>query len=543
MFVKVTRSKNADYVQIVESYRLHQATKHRILLNLGRLDEIRDNPSLQRLSLRLAELTRAKQLFNPLHITEGRLFYWGYIAYRKLWNDFALPEVLRGILTRRKIRFRFEDACFLMAVQHLLHPRSKLGTFQNQQQYAQLPELDLNHLYRALDILCEEKTRLEETLFQKNRSLFNMRVDVVFYDVTTFSFQSVKADTLRDFGYSKDGKFNEVQVVLGLLLDCDGRPIGYELFPGNTFDGNTLAAVLESMEKRFAIRRVVIVADRGLNSKINLKRILDKGYGYIVSSRLRKLPKAVRETVLEAQGFAPLDGSEEEVTCKTLPYRNGYRDAEGKGQELQETLVVTYSKKRAEKDRADRLRLVEKAKRLLEDGSQISAAFKRGGRKYLKRKTTGKTEWLLDEETMAADERWDGYYAIQTSEKMEPREILEAYHGLWKIEESFRIMKSNLEVRPIFHWTEPRIKGHFVVCFLAFLMERSLEFRLRKAGEVAAPEQIRDALNSLCFVEVEIEGVRYYIKTKSKDLGKTILRTLHIPPPRNVTPVDELKLI
>ena len=140
-----------------------------------------------------------------------------------------------------------------MVIQHLLEPRSKLGTYHHQNRYFNLPPVELHHLYRSLDILCDHKEELEERIFHKQRSLFNMQVDVVFYDVTTLSFESVKADSLRDFGFSKDGKFKEVQVVLGLLIDCEGRPVGYELFPGNTFDGKTLEAALDKLEKRFGI--------------------------------------------------------------------------------------------------------------------------------------------------------------------------------------------------------------------------------------------------------------------------------------------------
>lgn len=156
-----------------------------------------------------------------------------------------------------------------MTVQHLLKPRSKLGTYHHQDRYVQLPPVDLSHLYRSLDVLWEQKETLEEYLFFKNRHLFNLKVDVVFYDVTTFHFESAKADTLKDFGYSKAGKFKEVQVVLGLLMDGEGRPIGYELFPGSTFEGNTLETALEKLEQRFGIHGVIIVADRGLNSKFN----------------------------------------------------------------------------------------------------------------------------------------------------------------------------------------------------------------------------------------------------------------------------------
>lgn len=403
-----------------------------------------------------------------------------------------------------------------------------------------MPEVELNHLYRSLDLLCEGKTTLEEALFAKNRNLFNMQVDVVFYDVTTFSFESVKTDSLRDFGFSKNGKFNEVQVVMGLLIDCEGRPIGYELFPGSTFDGKTMEAVLELMEKRFNIRRVVVVADRGLNSKLNLKRIRDKGYGYIVASRIRKMSKSVQDQILTFEGYLALG---EGLRYKTLAYVNRFKDEDGQVHELDEALVATYSEKRAAKDRADRKRLVDKATRLLSNQGLINASLKRGGRKYLKAaSTTNKTSWTLNETAIESDSRYDGYYAIQTSETdMSATDVIEAYHHLWKIEESFRIMKSTLEVQPVFHWTESRIKGHFVICFLAFLLERTLEFKLRKAECPASPEQIQAALNSMCFAEIEFEGEKYLVKTKTIDLGKAILRALRISPPKNVLPVNEFK--
>ena len=141
------------------------------------------------------------------------------------------------------------------------------------------------------------------------------------------------------------------------------------------------------------------------------------------------------------------------------------------------------------------------------------------------------------------DERFDGYYAIETSERnLTPQDILEAYHHLWKIEESFRIMKTNLEVRPVFHWTEPRIKGHFVICFLAFLLERTLEFKLKKAHLSVSPPQIREVLNSMNFAEVKIKQKKFYIKTKFNGLGNKILRLSHIKSPPNVTPASELSL-
>jgi transposase len=539
MFIKITKSGQHKYAQLVKSYRENRVVKHKVMLNFGRLDQIENNPSIQRLAVRLQELSKVKNRVDLDSFSEAQIVNWGYVVYKKIWNEFDLDSILTKLKESGKTQFDLNNACFLMTVQHLLEPRSKLGTYHHQDRYVQLPPVDLNHLYRSLDILWAHKETLEEYLFRKNRHLFNLQVDVVFYDVTTFHFESVKADTLKDFGYSKAGKFNEVQVVLGLLMDCEGRPIGYELFPGNTFEGKTLEASLEKLERRFGIRRVIIVADRGLNSKFNLKKIIDKGYGYIVASRIKNMPKRIQEEILNSDGYTELD-PEENICYKVIDYLNQAKD-NGKISKLTEKIIVTYSPARAKKDRADRERLVEKAKLLLENKSRIKASSKRGGKKYLKGR--GELNWVLDQEAIAKDERFDGYYGIQTSEKeLKAQDVLDAYHTLWKIEESFRVMKSTLEVRPVFHWTELRIKGHFVVCFLAFLLERTLEFQLKKANISASPERIREALNAMNFVEMEIEQKKLCVKTKGTELGNQILRVLRIKSPKNVTPAEELTL-
>ena len=542
MFIKVTKSGKYQYAQLVESYRENGATRHKVLLNLGRVDQIANNPSYQNLARSLAKLSNAGEVVNPRDISEAEVFNWGHGVYRKIWDQYGIGTILGKIAAGRRIKYDVDDAAFLMAVQHLLRPRSKLGTFNGQRRYIGLPTVELNHLYRSLDILSECKDALEEELFAKNRNLFNMEVDVVFYDVTTFSFESVRADSLREFGFSKDGKFKEVQVVLGLVTDCEGRPIGYELFPGDTFDGKTMAKALENIRKRFGIRRVVIVADRGLNSKLNLKLIREAGYDYIVAARLKGMKRSVRDSALSPEGYIHQSDEGEEFRYKTLPHDNVVKGANGEVYNLREHLIVSFSGKRARKDRSDRKRLLEKAERLLQNPSQISSSNKRGGKKYL-RNMGEEPEWVLDEDAVERDALFDGYYAIQTSAlDMTATEIMDAYHKLWKIEESFRIMKSTLEVRPIFHWTESRIKGHFVVCFLAFLLERSLEFRLKRSGEAASPEVIRDALNSLNFARVSLGGEEYLIRTKTPGLANRILRLLGIRAPRNATPATDFTL-
>lgn len=551
MFIKISRSKNFKYVQLVRAYRDEGKVKHEVLIKLGRLDQLENNPAWQKIALKLAEIAGAKSTTVDT-CSEAQMTNWGYLVYKKLWEKFKLNAILPAVQMKHgRSKFSLNNACFLMAIQHLLSPTSKLSTHEKQQRYTKLPEVELHHLYRSLDILCASKETIEAHLFQMNRDLFNMQVDVVFYDVTTFHFESVKQDSLKDFGYSKNAKFNEVQVVLGMLVDCEGRPVGYELFPGNTFEGKTLEIALESIEKRFGIRNVVIVADRGINNKLNLKAIIDKGYGYIVASRIKSMPEDIQTQILAQEDYVTLSYSEEDgvVKYKTIEYINQFKIKDDNCSDnikrkkrisvaLSEKLVVTYSDKRAKKDKHDRERLLEKALNLLDDKAKIRGSNKRNGKKYIKETT--KTDWELNKDALERDQKWDGYYGIQTSEKdLSVDKIISAYKTLYKIEESFRIMKSTLEVRPIFHWTENRIKGHFVICFLAFLLERTLEFTLRNADINASPQKIRDALNSMQFAEIKLHGNNFMVKTKNDDLASKILRQLKIQSPKNIFPSTE----
>jgi len=536
MFIKITKSGRYEYVQLVRSYRYDHNTKHQVLLNLGRLDQIKDNPSFQHLAVRLQEISNLKNQVNMDDISEAEIVNWGYIVYQKIWQEFGLDKTLSRLTKKRKTQFNLDNASFLMVIQHLLDAKSKLSTYSHQKRYIGLKEIKLQHLYRSLDLLSESKEILEEEIFYQNRNLFNMQVDVVFYDVTTFAFESVRKDSLRDFGFSKDAKFKEVQVVMGLLIDREGRPIGYELFSGNTFEGKTLEVSLDKLKKRFTIGKVIIVADRGINSKINLKKIRDKGYDYIFASRIKNMKKDIKEEIFNKEGYKDTAG----ISYKVIDYINKVK-AGGSTHELAEKLIITYSPQRAQKDRADQERLIKKARTLLKNKSYITASNKRGGKKYLK--SSKDIHWELDEEAIKKDEMFDGYYGIETSEKnLTAKDVLKAYHALWKIEESFRIMKSTLEVRPVFHWTESRIKGHFVICFLAFLLERTLEFKLKKANLEASPQKIQEVLNSMNFAEVKIEKSKFLIKTKFDSLGSKILRLLHIKLPKNITPTNELSL-
>ena len=282
MFIKKTKAKSYEYIKLVESYWENGKSRHRVLYNFGRADLIKKDESFLSIVKKLCEIVDlplngdnsiGKNAL-PDDCSEAVLYNYGYLAYEKIWRELGIDGTLEALqFSSSKTEFPIPETVFLMAIQHLLEPRSKLSTYLHQNRYFNLTEIPLQHMYRALDKLSDWKEEIEAELFEYNYVRVNKKVDVVFYDVTTFEFESVVPDELRDFGYSKACKFGEVQVVMGMIIDEYGMPVGFELFKGNTFDGKTMVKALENIKKRFGIHRVIIVADRGLNSKGNLNLI------------------------------------------------------------------------------------------------------------------------------------------------------------------------------------------------------------------------------------------------------------------------------
>lgn len=571
MFIKATRSKGHDYLKIVESYREKGKSKHRTIVNLGRADVLAES-GLENIIKGLQKYLKRKDDENNIRdistIEEKDRVNYGYVAFQTLWNKYSLPELLNKLICERKIEFDFVQTVFLTVINQLLRPSSKYFLHRNQDSYLSNEQnIPLHHFYRTLDILADNKPAIENALFSKNRNLFNMQVDIVFYDVTTFHFESQLQDDLRDFGFSKANKFNEVQVVLGMLIDCEGKPIGYELYPGNTFDSKTLLKILKKLKEQFNMNKVIIVADKGINSKLNLKHIKDNGFDYIVSARIKNMKRSVQKEILSDKDYKRIsnddlyywrddfDEKDNLFTYKEMDYTNviKYRDenhAEDHKkhkwirEELPEKLICTFSSKRARKDARDRERAVEKALKVISINNKSAISSKHGYKRFVTDDREEKDNYYLklDEERISEESRFDGFYAIQCSDlDLDPIRVIDNYHYLFKIEESFRILKSTMETRPIFLWTPKRIEGHFVSCFIAFLLDRELELCLRRRNVGFSTEKIKEALNKMEFSEIEIEGQKYFLKGKHNSLASKIFAILKIKQPLNLMSNEQTK--
>lgn len=529
MFLRKITTKNKTYLSIVESYREDGKVKQRSIACLGSLNSLKEKSEhiIKIAHALLAYCGNTKAfLVDDLSITERSRKKWGCVrVFRKLWNDFAFDTILNNIRKKTKIQFDFFSAVFLMIIDRLQDPKSKRASCIDQDTYYGIRENKLHHLYRALDVLADHKESLEAHMFGRQRDLFHMMVDVCLYDVTTLYFESVRTNPLSEFGYSKDCKFNEVQVVLGLLVDIEGRPIGFDLFPGNTYEGNTLTTALEKLKDRYKIQRIIIVGDQGMCSKEGIAEIAGKGFSYIVGSRIKTKSKKLKEAILDKESYQDIPADKEEDILK-------YKIIDGE----KDKIICTWSSRRAKKNRKDRERLVAKAQKLVKGKNALQISG-RGAMKYIEIET--EKEPTLREDKILSDEAWDGFYGIQTNcSYSDPRTILGYYHDLWRVEESFRIFKSHLETRPVFHWTEKRIRGHMVLCFIAFALERSLESILRAKHVTYSPLEIRKALDTLEVSEIDIEGKKYNLRSTVGGLANKILRALKLNIPPSITTPD-----
>ena len=421
-----------------------------------------------------------------------------------------------------------------LVLARIADPQSKRKTVETlRQDYSQ--KIPLERIYRMMDHLHFNIHRVKKAVSNNTLSLFKQQVEILFFDVTTLYFESVESDGLKDFGFSKDGKFKEVQVVLALVTNFEGHPLSYELFSGNVSESQTLIKCVEKLKKLYSVRRAVLVADRAMFSEKNLEFMDKSGLDYVVAAKLKSLPKLKKEKILNS-GLNLNEQKEKEQREKNKE-SSSILELEHRGRRL----VINWSGKRADKSAKDRERLIDCLLKRVKKGriSVKSLIGNQGTKKYIQVK--GDSEVLLDKEKIKVDACWDGFHGIVTNIKDErAKALLSRYRGLWRIEEAFRANKSTLRMRPIYHWTPRRIKAHIAICFLAYSLSYTLKSRLKAAGINLSIDKIRDILkrDQYSVIEDEKTGERYHYPSKWTEPIKKIYSAFGLKRISVVTPID-----
>jgi len=529
MYIRVKSSKLSPRksVQIVKSVRTGKRVSQIILQHVGiahdekQLSELRElgrklilemeereQPSLPGFSLLEneeawerpvgdGERVDLRALKNLEQVTEGPAE-----VVESLFSSLGFEEIF-GVSSRGKGHTDVLKKCLACA---LANPSSKRGMSRWLEDEGGT-DVPLNRIYRMMDALAKKTDRVREIVARETTSLFETKASLLLFDVTTLYFESFEADSLRVSGYSKDNRIQETQVVLALAVTPEGFPLWYDLFPGNTFEGHTLVPVLRRCMETFFPRQTVVVADRAMFTEENLREAEGAGCSFVVGAKLRSLGRAMRDKILDAGNYSPLPGGAER-----FPEEEGKEREEGTGSPSRwfsaplgngRTLLVTWSEERARKDASDRQRLLARLRKKLQGKKALpgkSLVTNRGTNKYLSLENkNGQDSYILDEEKILRDSRWDGLHGVITDlpaeSAAEAQDILAHYGSLWRIEESFRVNKHDLSIRPIYHWAPRRIEAHIALTYLAFALLRHLQHRVAvRQNAVMSARAIRTAL-------------------------------------------------
>jgi hypothetical protein len=523
MFVRLKTvqapGRTYQYVQVVESRWEHGRSRQRVVGNLGRLDELLASGSLERMVASLAKHCPGVRVLDAqrrgaLEVESDRT--WGpVLVFDRLWEELGLQGLLRDVGRRRKLAFDFERMVFAQVLQRLCEPGSDLrgSKWIDTVHEPSFAPLQLRHFYRCLAPLWSAKTRIERALYERGLDLFNQTLDLVFFDTTSTYFEGTSLDGWAKRGKSKDHRPDHLQLVVGAVIRQDGTPITCEIWPGNTADVTTLVPVVQGLQGRFRIEKVVIVCDRGMVSAANLAAITAAGYEYIVGMKMRRQVE-VRDDVL---GRA---GRYQEV-AENLRVKEVWVE--------DRRYVICENPEEAAKDRADREAILAKLRQKLAAGGVKALIANRGYKRFLRVRGMAAE---IDAQVIAAEARYDGRYILRTTTSLPAAAVALAYKQLCWIERLWRDLKDVMEVRPIFHHLKKdNVRGHIFVCFLALYLAAELKRRL-KTAQLALPwdDVIRD-LTAVRAIAASVGGERHLMRSPLTGCAGKVLAAVGVKAP------------
>lgn len=395
-----------------------------------------------------------------------------------------------------------------LVISRITHPGSKLKLSGYLKDTGKA-DISVYSIYRFLDKLNNKlKTDVEDISFRHTKKLLKGKIGVVFYDMTTIYFESSQPDDLRIAGFSKEGKHQNPQILLGLLVGKNGYPIGYEIFEGNTFEGHTLIPVLERFAVRFGLKKPIVVADAGLLTKNNIASLCENGYQFILGARIKNESRKVIETI---ESLVLSDGQR-----KLIKKNDGTK------------LHISYLARRAEKDRFNRERGLKRLEKSLSAGRLTKSNINnRGYNKYLH--MDGEITIRIDYTKFEKDAKWDGLKGYLTNTNLSSQEIIENYNNLWKIERAFRISKTDLKIRPIYHRLRDRIEAHICISFVSYVIYKELERVLKEHHLAISMEKAIEQINKMYEVVTQNKsGHTQTFRLKNNQIQQDIFNMISI---------------
>ncbi len=548
MFVREKRIGSYTYVYLVETVRENGKIKQRIIRNLGRKEDVERRGDLDRLARSAARLAQRSMVLSVLEQNSTPQLSCKRIGppllFERLWRDTQCREVLQELLVHRGFEFPVERAIFLTVLHRLMISGSDRACEQWRDDYRidAVDDLQLHHLYRAMAWLGEElpateqagrslvarciKDLVEERLFARRRSLFT-DLSVVFMDTTSLYFEGEGGATLGERGHSKDYRPQLNQMIVGVIIDQEGRPVCSEMWPGNTADVTTLIPVIDRLRSRFGIERVCVVADRGMISAETIASLEQRGFEYILGVRERRSREVQQIVLADPAPSVPL----------VIP-RKGRPDTELQAKEVKvgdRRYIVCRNLVEAAQTARTREAVVATLRAKLRHGDKAlvgNSAYRR----YLK--TPDQQHFTIDEDRVADDARYDGLYVLRTNTQLHPLKAMLRYRDLLIVEQVFRTEKALLATRPIYHQTDEAIRGHVFCSFLALVLRKDLEERLATARLKPEWRELLADLDRLQEIDAEQDGKRFVLRTPVTGIAGKAFQAVGVALPPNIRDAD-----
>jgi hypothetical protein len=555
VFFRIKQSGPRSYLQIVENQREGGAVRQTVIATLGRADELAASGGLAALLASGARQCEQVLLLSTLQadldgprVLAERI--GAPLLFGRLWEETGCKAVIEALLTERLFEFPVERAVFTTVLHRLMVSGSDRACEKWMADYA-IPGADglaLHHLYRAMAWLGEElpaeqqggampfaprtvKDLIEEQLFAARRDLFS-ELSVVFMDTTSLSFIGAGGQSLGERGYSKDHRPDLMQMILGVVIDADGRPVCSEMWPGNTADVGVLVPVIDRLRSRFGIGRVCVVADRGMISAATIAALEQRGLEYVLGARERTDPLVRTVVLADKKPFTPLcveraNGEQTQLFAKEVK-------VEGR------RYIVCRNEAEAAKDAADRQAIVAGLDQQLKRGDKAligNSAYRR----YL-RTTSGRRAFEIDPGKLADEARYDGIFVLRTNARVTPLQAVLRYRDLIQVEQLFRSAKALMQTRPIYHASDAAIRGHVFCSFLALVLRKELDERCCKAGFRPEWGDVLRDLDRLQHATIESGGKTWTVRTQADGCAAALLQAAGIaPPPRiQATPPPQI---
>ncbi len=527
MYLKeiIQKTKNGSqrkYAQFVESMRTTKGPRQKVLVNLGRIDNQSGSKMLELLAISLVEILDRLHILNVAKDIEGKESkeMGCSLVFKKLDEQLGIKKILEKSFKNIKTDFNVEDALFNLILNRLSSPCSKNATTEWQENQYDINEYDVHQYYRAMDHLHDKQEEIEDQLFQtmKSQSKTSAKdLSIALFDTTSVVYygEGDEEESLLKHGFSKARRSDLKQIVVGLAMTKDGIPISHEVFSGNTNDQTCFKETIHKFSRKYTEPNVTFVGDRGLISAKNIDSLTSSGFRYILGFKMRSIPKNERSDIFTKKKWKPI--------TKELDYR----DINYKGQRL----VIYYNKERATKDRFRREEILTRIQDKIKNGTILTVISNADYKKFLK--IEGKKP-SLDIEKIEADALYDGIFILTTNTKLPPGEVVSRYRDLWQCEAGFRTLKSELDLQPLFHRKERRIRSHVFICFIALILKSMLIKKIRTIDKEASYNKTLSELKKIQAMYIRIYKMNLVVRTEIKSHAKIAFRALGMAFPKKV---------